>query len=232
MKKNALLSILILLIHGTIYCQETQQLSIAGGTPVNSVLKPEMQNVFPNFTNGEVLFLNHQIVKGKFNYNFLVDEIQFPNEKGEVLALSNPTEISLVTIEKKVFMYLSKGYYEILESGKCSLLLKRKCKILYYGKKGAYGQTAHGASIDQYSSLSINGSVTQVNTEKEAIAKIDYSHFLLIGKKLIAAENEKGFVKAFSKNKSQVTQYIHEFPVDFTKNEDLIRLTKFCNGLN
>ncbi|HAN20036.1 MAG: hypothetical protein A2X13_04875 [Bacteroidetes bacterium GWC2_33_15] len=100
---------------------------------IQKQLKTSQVNVFLNedWQGGLMMLNNNQLLTGYlYRYNIFTDQI-------ELKSVVNPTNIEIISIGNKKFIYsdyystdfsLNSGYFEIIENGKCKLLLKRSIK--------------------------------------------------------------------------------------------------------
>jgi hypothetical protein len=194
-------------------------------------VKPELQYIFPDFQNGSVILKNHPEVKCKLNYNFLLDEVLFIDETGKKMAIANPQDVLQVYIADRLFIPASKGYFEVIEKGTVSLVYKWTCNIVEKGKEGAMGISSDAPSIYQMNRMSFDAREWKLDVDKEAVIAVEVVPYLKIRSKYIQVKGARDFLKAFPGNSSRIKDYIEQKPVDFKKEADLRRLTKYCNSL-
>lgn len=233
--KSKLFLLLCLLVPMILVGQIEQNVTYKRNLVLNEVVSSEYQYIYKEFQNGQIQYKDKQISKAKLNYNTLLDEVHFINEQGKIMTVANPQDIALITIGK-VFLIPGPnlGYYEIIENGNISLLFKWKCKVIEKAKTGAYGLANSTHKIEQLDKvISLNMTYDNYELEKSQIANISVviTPYLKKGSKIIPANKLKGFFKAFG-HKTEIQQFINQNPIDFSREENLVRLTKFCNTLN
>lgn len=195
------------------------------------LIKPELQYIFPDFQNGRVVLKNHAEVKCQVNYNFLLDEVLFIDENGEKMALANPDEILQVYIASRLFIPSSKGSFEVIENGMVSLVYKWTYNIVDKGKEGAMGILSDAPSIYQMNQMSFDAKNWKLDINKKAVLTVEVIPYIKVGSKYVPVKREKDFFIALPAKKQEIKQYIIKNPVDFKKEADLRRLTKYCNSL-
>ncbi len=145
-----------MIITGCIFCQTPQKIILDDNKASVSDINPELQLIFPDFRDGSIHYKGKRPIECKLNYNFLLDEILFLNEKGEKMALANPEDVLNVSIADRVFIPTAKGYFEVIEDGKASLVYKWICRISKAGKEGALGISTDAPSVYQLNRFSFD----------------------------------------------------------------------------
>jgi hypothetical protein len=224
-----LLSLLVIPI--CVLCQAPQTITLKNNKTSADVIKPELQYIFPDFQDGRVFLKGQKKIDCQLNYNFLLDEILFIDENGNKMALAKPHEVIYVLIAKRMFIPGSKGYYEVIENEDISLVYKWSCHISEKGKEGALGIQTDAPSVYQMNQMSFDAREWKLEVDKEAIASVEVLPYLKVKSKFIPITGAKDFIKAFSGRTAEIKAYINQNPVDFKKEADLRRLTKYCNSL-
>ena len=122
-------------------------------------------------------------------------------------------------------------YFEIIENEPISLAYKWTCNIVEKGKDGALGISSDAPSIYQMNQISFDARTWKLDVDKEAVVSVEVFPYLKIKSKCVPVKGAKDFIKAFPGKRSEITMYINQNPVDFKKEADLRRLTKYCNSL-
>jgi hypothetical protein len=195
------------------------------------VINHDLQNIFPDFKKGYILFKDRNKIDCQLNYNFLLDEVHFIDINGKKMALANPVEVLYVIIDNRKFISTPNGYYEVIEQGGISLVYKWICNIAEKGKEGALGLQTDAPSVYQMNQISFDAKTWKLQVDKEAIVTVVVVPYLKNNSKTIPVKGEKAFLQAFSAKRSQINLYIDQNPVDFKKEADLRRLTRYCNSL-
>jgi hypothetical protein len=211
--------------------QTSQTVILENNIVSSESIKPELQYIFPDFQKGYVFFKDQHVVPCRLNYNFLLDEIMYLDADGKKMALANPQDLSYIIIANRKFIPSSKGYYEVIESGDISLVYKWTCNIVEKGKKGALGIANDAPSVYQMNQISFDSRTWKLDVDKEAVADVKVIPFLKTGARYIIVKGEKEFLKTYSGKRSEIKAYLNKEPVDFKREADLRRLTKYCNSL-
>ena len=236
MKRILLLLVSTLMVQGLYAQVKPQNVEVAGGDVLNNVVDKKLQYAFDDFTEGAVLHNNGNLSRAKLNYSYLVNEMQYiDSPTGDTLALMPSSDIMIISISGRKFIPRNKEYVELLSEGLISLGVKRTNKLLSTGAKGAYGTSTNTSAITSMNHISTNmGGDQSLSVLKNMQISLD-SHYYLIeigSNKFTFVANRKSFLKAYPKDKATlIEQYVNENKIDFEKEEDLIKLTSYCNQL-
>ena len=229
--KTLSLFIVLFILSISVWGQTPQSVKMNNNKISATAVKPELQYIFPDFQNGRVLMKNMPEVKCQLNYNFMLDEVLFIDENGEKKALANPEDVLLIYIGNRMFIPSSKGYYEVIERGEVSLVYKWTCNIREKGKEGALGVTTDAPSVVQMNQMSFDARQWKLDVDNEAVVSVEVIPYLKINSKYVSVKGEKDFFKVLPRKKQEIKEYVKLNPVDFKKEADLRRLTKYCNSL-
>jgi hypothetical protein len=211
--------------------QTPQKIQLDNNKTSSESIKPELQQIFPDFRNGQIYYKNKNPIKCMLNYNFLLDEVLFINEKGETMALANPEDLKYVLITDRMFIPSPQGYFEVVERGKISLLYKWHCRITETRKEGALGLPTDAPSVYQMNRISFDNKEWKMDVDKEAVASVEVIPYLNKESKFVLIQGAKSYLKVFKSEKSEIKRYLDQNPVDFRKESDLRRMTIYCNSL-
>lgn len=211
--------------------QANQTITLKNNKVSSEDIKPEFQYIFHDFRSGSVCYRDNKIINCQLNYNFLMDEILFINAKGEKMAIADPKDLSYVLIANRKFIPTPKGYYEIIESGDISLVYKWICRISPTKAKGALGLSTDAPSIYQENRFSFDNREWKMDVDKEALASVEVIPYLKIKSKFVSITGAQSYYKTFRGKNSEIKIYLEQNPVNFKKEADLRRITRFCNSL-
>ena len=229
--KTLCLSISLLIITNYVLCQTPQKIIIDNNKASVSEINPELQQIFPDFRNGSIHYKNKRPIECKLNYNFFLDEMLFLNEKGDKMAIANPQDLSYVLIDNRMFISTPEGYFEVIEDGNISLVYKWISRISKAGKEGALGISTDAPSVYQMNRMSFDSKEWKMGVNEEAVVSVEVRPFLWTKSKLILIKGPKSYYKAFHNKSSEIKKYLDQNPADFRKEEDLRRITRYCNSL-
>ena len=233
---------------------KSQKVEISAGDILNEVIDKQLQYAFDDFTEGVVLHNNGAISKTKLNYNYLLSEMQYIDQQTkDTLALIRDSGITVISISGRKFIPGLKGkeFIELLNDGNISLGVKRSSKLLSMGGKGAYGTTNITTSASSVSTMAVgmkdgvgrSENVSQLNMTlgqhslsvmEDMEVNMDNFYYLVDVEngKLTLITNVKSFLKVYPKSKATaIEQYVDTNNVNFRKEDDLLKLTSYCNQL-
>lgn len=210
--------------------QENKSYPVKVGESPNKVLPPEAQYVFPEFKPGSAYFrIGFPVIKF-FNYNFLLDEIQFIEDNGDTLAIADPLLITKIVIDSSVFYY-NKGYLrEIVNINNYKLALKQNMVQIADKTRGAYDAASGASSITTYGTINNNSQLYRLQVKKDVLfQEVDGYYISDLFNNFIKAD-KKGFLTVFEESKPGITNYIKKEKLNLHKEGDLKKLMAFCAG--
>ncbi|MDR2293232.1 MAG: hypothetical protein LBE11_07145 [Prevotellaceae bacterium] len=198
--------------------------NIAEQLPRNAVY------IFPDFTEGTAFFKNGTVTTAKLNYNTLTEEMQFVDDKENIMAISNPQDIDYIIINKKVFYYVSgKSFGELLTyNDEIKFLTKRKTTLAYSQAKGAYGQSNTTFSVTSV----VPTRQYDIGILRDLTFNIIDEFLLERNKKFNKISGVKSFIKIFPQYKDEINQFVESNKTNFKNEKDLIKLTNYCTQLS
>jgi len=221
MKKIVILSSLFFLIGIEAFGQD--QVTVKAGEDINTLLISNY--LFPEFMNARVLLKNETVV-AKMNYNALSGQMEYIDPSGEVLVLKNNAQA--IVFPGRFFKQTSKGYLEIIADGiGFELLIHRKYRQGDIKKMGAYGTVSSTTAIDTQSFISTDLGVTSLTLAQEVTYIKTSTYFIYASGKYLLA-SKATFSKVFGKQKPGLEEYLKKSPVDFSSEDDLLRLFRYC----
>ena len=225
---------LIMLLPGWLFAQNRQIIEAASGDDLSGKVATTMQYLFPEFTLGEVYFVNAPKGNGMLNYNMLVGEMQF-KENGEVLGLADVKNVAVVNINNRRFYpFNNRGEFteEIMQTEKIKLHVRRKGNVAPIAKKGAYGTSSSTSSITSYSSIDGGGQQYQLAVRDDVLISLRNFYYLMgENGKYTQITNVKAFTKLFPAHRAQIEAFAKEHKVRFDSENDLKALLVYCSEL-
>jgi len=200
-----------------------ERVTVRVGEDANEVLSLG-RYLFPQFEDALVIFGNGTRNNAKMNYNALSGQMEFMDPDGTTFVLSGKPQV--VAFGTRVFKHSPKGYLEVISTDlQADFLIHRQFKVSSRRKRGAYGTSSDIASIDAWQSVDINHSRVALSPDEEVSYTKTYTYYVFSEGKYRLA-NRSGFAKIFGKQ--HIDKYLAEHPVNFNKQDDLIRLFTYC----
>lgn len=226
--KKMLVPAILLLFVTTLSAQEGKSYPVKVGESPNKVLPPEAQYVFTVFKKGNAYFRSGAPVAKFFNYNFLLDEIQFIEDSGDTLAIADPMLITKIVIDSSVFYY-NKGYLkELTNINNYKLALKQNMVQIADKTRGAYDAASGASSITTYGTINNNSQLYRLQVKKDVLfQEVDGYYISDLFNNFIKAD-KKGFLAVFGEMKPGLVKYIKKEKLHFNKEADLKKLLVYC----
>lgn len=224
-----LLMVTALICHNALLAQDTKHVSVKAGKSVLEYLSFPDIFYFPQFMNGTVYFKDGSKGSAKLNYNFLLDEINFIDAKGDTLALSNDTKerIENVSINKDSF-YFDQGYVmHVAGNQSIKLAVREVWTTAQKEKRGVYNSSSLSSSTVSLASYFVLGQGHNlVSNEDVELKKVTHYYF---GDKYnrFALAGKKNLLKLFPKEEARIEKYLKENKADFSNKDHLKAMVEF-----
>ena len=165
------------------------------------------------FSEGIIYLKDTTAVKLPMRYNIYTDEMEY-QLKGVTYVVGDPKFLNKIVLGKSVFIYLPyflKGcYVELLESGKCFLLLRRS--VTFHPAEGP---------------KPVEGVSRPAGFTKDP----DAFYYLVGSSKPVEIFTMKSVLNALQDQKLKIESYIKTEKINKTKKENLIKIAKYYNSL-
>ena len=221
-------------IYGVLSCavswaQAPVTYTIKPGIELRTVIPASEIYRYPSFTMGTVVFKDGLTSTGKLNYNALISEMQFIDAKGDTLALANEQTFRYVLVANDTF-YFSQGYIRIIKGNEKVKFGEKVAFREYVQKPGAYGLSTATTATNNLTAILDKRSVALDASQELVVVK---NVTWLIGDRfnLFVPADKKNIFKMFPRQKQAIEEYLKNNEVNFSKEDDLIRLTGFLGGL-
>src|SRR6476620_2051112 len=129
--------------------QEAEIVRAKAGEDPAKVIPLAERYRYGEFRQGKLSFANGSSSVAKFNYNILLGEMQFIDQKGDTLSLTDDYSIQVVAIGQELFYYdYPKNYLEMIaDYSIVKLAAKKTLTLLESEKKAGYGQSTGASSV-------------------------------------------------------------------------------------
>ena len=137
----------LLLIHHAVQAQ-AEVIRVKAGEDISKAISDYGKYRFDSFRQGRLYYTYGKTATARFNYNYLIEEMQFINpESGDTLAIAYPDQVKFIKFDSTVFYY-NEGFMEIIKDyDTVQIAAKQKIKISFE-KIGAYNQPNATDDID------------------------------------------------------------------------------------
>jgi len=223
MRKLVIVSILLAIINNTF------------GQEINTSFTPNAQYLYNQFYNGTIESKKGNQFEAKLNYNVIKETVHFV-KRGNILSITEPQTIKSVSFASKVFVPVQENFYEIIEDGTISLLLRREPDLSVLNKStGAYGMDVVTGTVEEINTLtevSPSGSYTQyINNPQEDDTEIPVKkEYYLMYKDQAEPVRVGRISKLLDLSRRDVRTIIKEHKIDLSNKRDLIKLTNLLEN--
>ncbi|MBX2925792.1 MAG: hypothetical protein KF746_26595 [Chitinophagaceae bacterium] len=205
-----------------------QTYPVKAGLSPDAAIPSEAKYFLPEFAGGAAFLRNGAVSKHLFNYNRLLDEMQFLTPTGDTLTIAEPGLVKYIQIDSVIF-YHEKGYLrEIEKSGYHTLAIRERLIQVSDKVEGAYGASSGTSSVTTYANIHTSGAIYKLNVKRNvSFAKAQaffigdrYNHF--------SRADKKGFAEAFPDKKEIIGEYIRKEKINFHNPDDIKKLFHLC----
>ena len=194
-----------------------------------ALVNPE-QYLFPAFNTGKVGMKNGRELKVILNYNIVTEKIVFM-QKGQIFDMTDLVNVDTVTLLDKKFIPAGKGFMEIADSGKYTLLFQHLGKIETPPRPAAYGGTSEVSSSTYMNNVQMGNEIYRLQNDTELIIKREVIYWIKTSDKLEFFLNEKQLVRILPDLKDQIRLFIKQNHLKFDDPMNVIKLISYCNTL-
>ena len=229
MKKIILIFSSIFFIPFFTSAQNNEFITVKAGMTVKSCFPPRIRYRYAGFTEGTGFLKNGSIIRDKFNYNFLLGEMEFIRSK-DTLVISNKKDIKFMTIAQDTF-YFNNGYLEQIRGGKVKVFIKQTIPLKDILKKGAFGTTARNTSIDSYTTVSAGGNIYELRPDEDWVFQHTSEYYLTAPDNRYLLFNRKNAMQILPEKEDIIKSYLKTNKIDFESREDLLKLADYLSSM-
>ncbi|MFT3748599.1 MAG: hypothetical protein QM768_09795 [Agriterribacter sp.] len=199
----------------------------AGEIP-DQVIPFNARYIFPEFKEGKATLRNGATSRQKFNYNCLLDEMQFITPAGDTLAIAAPAELRSIQVDTAVFYYDRLYLKQIKKQGKYILAVKKSIVQLPDKKEAGYNTYSGTSSITTYSSIISGSKEYKLQANNETIfIPVEY-YFLGDEFGHFNRADKKAFFNLFTDKRKGLQEFIRQKKINFNNKDDIAALFDFC----
>jgi hypothetical protein len=232
MKKIYVIISIIILASYCLSAQNYKPITVKAGSRVIEYFPYKDRYMYTDFKEGNVLFKSGRVITNKFNYNFLINEMQFI-QSGDTLSISNSNkkDIRFITIEQDTF-YIRDHYLKQIHSGNMRVFENQDIILKDILKKGAMGTVNRSSASESFNSISLTGNIYELRPEEDWVFQktpefyysLDYGDFEMF--------TRKNVLQLFPGKDDDVKNFLKANKVNFESREDILKLTDFLSGLH
>lgn len=231
MKKTFIFSVCLALLSISLSAQtSTQRIYIKGG---NSAWENFMKEIYRynSFEEGIVEYKDGKRYKSSMNYNKVLGTIQFIDEKGDTLSISNEENIKSVSIGSDMFIFQPACLLTLKSGEKATLYKRETVRIADKLKTGGYGIPNTAGTIESIDRLDTRVSYNQVDLNESLLISKVTTFYVENQKGELLAASKKNILSLYPKYDQDIKNYIKSKSLDLTNEDQLITLAEFISKL-
>ena len=187
-----------------------------------------------NFGKGTVYFRNGSRSEALMNYSYFHSEVQFIDQKNDTLLLASNDLVNRIVIGDMVFYYLPQhghiqqiGVFDKVRLGK-----RQKLVMSDTEHRTVFGGKSTTSTISPYTTFNDSkGQTRGLSSATNIIMRRADSYFWIDENQRFYPANKVNLTKIFPKQKQQLNDYLHQNSVNFSDEQDLIKLLEYSKGL-
>ncbi len=220
----------LIILSFPLHAQEQKDITVKAGTRVIDYFPVSVRYRYPNFTEGKLRFKNGITSAGRFNYNFLLGEMEFLQSR-DTLSIADKKNIRLITVALDTFFY-NNGYIEVISGGLVRVGLMQNIRLKSIERVGAYGTTDRTSSIDTYNSMAFNSNFYKLMPNEDWIFQKTHEYYFSTPGRDFVQFTRKNVLDNFPQKKDAIKEYLKTNKIDFSSRDDLLRCARYLSSLN
>lgn len=225
--KTLLFFIIPLALGGAVFAQTNRSYKVNPGEKVTKVIPVDALYEYPEFQAGTVQFKNGKFGMARMNFNHLLKEMEFIDEKLDTTALGDAGSTKFIVIGKDSF-YFDKVYVKLISNKNQVRLAESTILLLSNRQKiGAFGEI-NGGSVEVKEQVSSNANMLKTLVAKEILTFTE-NRIFYFGDRFghFKQANRKNVLDMFAKTKPGLEKFLDENKLDYFNESDITRLTAF-----
>ncbi|MBX3256610.1 MAG: hypothetical protein KF862_20910 [Chitinophagaceae bacterium] len=212
----------------SMYAQDPKTYPVKAGESPDIVIPAEAKYFLPAFTDGSAFLRNGALSKQLFNYNRLLDEMQFLTPSGDTLTIAEPDLLTYIQLDSAIFYY-EKGYLrEVEKAGVYTLAIRERLIQVSDKVEGAYGASSGTSAITTYANMYTSGTTYKLNVKRNVSFARAQAFFIGDRYNHFSRADKKGFTEAFPDKKEIIGEYIRNKKINFHNPDDIKKLFRLC----
>jgi hypothetical protein len=212
-----------------VHAQGNKVIIIRAGTKVTDYFPIHERYLYTDFLPGRIVFRNGSMKDLQLNYNILLGEIEFL-QTGDTLAIASSRKKDISYVVARDTFYYAGGYIQELSGGQLKVGLKQYVKVKDVLKKGAYGTTSRGASVDTYTSMSSSGISYDLIPNEDIEVQKEIEYYISFQSGGFDLFTKKNVIQLFPEKSEEIKSYIKSKKVDFSSREDLLKFADYLRA--
>ncbi len=228
--KNLMLTILIMgfgMMQNPVNAQKPRTFKVNPGEKVTRAIPFDAIYEYPEFKVGTVQFKNGKSGMAKMNYNSLLKEMEFINDKLDTIALDDASSMQYLFIEKDTFFF-DKVYMKLISNKRDVKLAENRMLLLSNRQKiGGFGEI-NGGSVETKEQVSSNANALKSLVAKEILTFTE-NRVWYFGDKFnrFKQASKKNIMEMFGKKKPGLEKFLDDNHINYFDEPDINKLAAF-----
>jgi len=209
------------------YAQANRSFKVNPGEKVTSAIPAGVVYEYPEFQVGTVQFKNGKAGMARMNYNSLLGEIEFINDKLDTNSLDDAKAMHYVNIAMDTFYYDKVYLKQISNKKEVKLALHRILMLSNRQKIGGFGEI-NGGSVEVEQKMSSNANSLKTLVANEILTYTE-NRVWYFGDKYnrFKQASKKNIVDLFGKLKPGLEKFLDDNHLNYFNETDIKKLAAF-----
>ena len=219
----------ILFMNCCLSAQKSEPVTVKAGERVIDHFPFKERYLYPDFTEGKVIFNNERTIPNMLNYNILSGEMEFIKSP-DTLFIADKKDIKSIIIAQDTFYYYN-GYLQIIRDGSLKVYLRQRIKTKDVLKKGAFGTTNRSAASDSYSYLTTGPHPIDLTLDEDIVFQKTTEFFFSLSGYDYIPFNKKNIIKSLPGKEDVIKNWLKSNKIDFESGYDILKMSGFINNI-
>ncbi len=215
------------MMQNPVNAQKSRTFKVNPGEKVTQAIPADVIYEYPEFKVGTVQFKNGRAGMAKMNYNSLLKEVEFINDKLDTTALDDAGSMQYLSIEKDTF-YFDKVYLKLIINKKDVKLAENRILLLSNRQKiGGFGEI-NGGSVETKEQVSSNANALKSLVAKEILTFTE-NRVWYFGDRFnrFKQASKKNVIEMFGKMKPGLEKFLEDKHINYYDEPDMRKLAAF-----
>ncbi len=218
----------VLILNISLSAQKNELITVKAGSKILDCFPIPVRYLYPEFRSGQVLFKNGTVNTARFNYNFLIDEMEFIQSR-DTLSIIKKKDIRFLVVAQDTFYY-NNGYLEQIYGGTVMVGLRQRFKLKEVLTKDSYGTSSSGSSSNSYGSLPTNGDFYKLVPNEDLVFQKALEYYLSTSSSVFVQFKKKNILQLFPQKEDAIKDFIKRNKIDFDSVKDLLKLAEYLQS--
>jgi len=210
-----------------VHSQSVKKFKVNPGEQVVKVIPVADIYTYPQFILGEVQFKNGKLGSAKMNYNSLLGEIEFIDDKNDTIAMDDAESMHYVAINTDTFYYYKQYLRQMSNKNGVKLAENRSIVLINREKIGGFGEV-NGGSVEAKELVSANANPMKTLVAKQILTfSENYVYYFGDRFNKFKQANRKNIMEMFGKLKPELGKYLDDNNLNYFSKNDMIKLADY-----